>query len=230
MNAKPQTAALDSSNEEIQVQDKQSQLTLELLQAIEQKDDISQRHLAQEMGVALGLANSYLKRCVKKGWIKMTTAPANRYLYYLTPTGFAEKARLTASFFSTSLTLFRQSGNEYTEVFEQCAVKGQIRVLLGGLSDLTEIAIMRALQSNIELVGIYQPKASISEFFGVPIWSKHIECDSFDVIVLSSMEQTNQLVYELEKAHGLEKVLVPPMLLDMNYRNTSEVESTRETE
>ena len=86
---------------------KESQLTLGLLQAIEQKDDISQRHLAQEMGVALGLANSYLKRCVKKGWIKMTTAPANRYLYYVTPNGFAEKARLTADFFTTSLALFK---------------------------------------------------------------------------------------------------------------------------
>jgi hypothetical protein len=49
---------------------------------------------------------------VKKGWIKITTAPANRYLYYLTPNGFAEKARLTADFFSTSLALFRQSGDE----------------------------------------------------------------------------------------------------------------------
>jgi DNA-binding MarR family transcriptional regulator len=49
-------------------------LTLGLLQAIEQKDNVSLRHLAQEMGVALGLANSSLKRCVKKGWIKITTA------------------------------------------------------------------------------------------------------------------------------------------------------------
>lgn len=219
MNAKPKTAALDSSNEENQVQDKQSQLTLELLQAIEQKDDISQRHLAQEMGVALGLANSYLKRCVKKGWIKMTTAPANRYLYYVTPTGFAEKARLTASFFSTSLTLFRQSGNEYTEVFEQCVAKGQTRVLLGGLSDLTEIAIMRALQTNIELVGIYQPNSQRNEFFGVPICSKDIECLTFDVVVMSSMEQTRELVVELEQSIGEQRVLVPNMLLDMNYRN-----------
>ena len=44
------------------------------------------------MGVALGLANSYLKRCIRKGFIKITEAPANRYLYYLTPQGFAEKA------------------------------------------------------------------------------------------------------------------------------------------
>jgi len=77
---------------------KEDRLTLNLLGAIEQQDDVSQRHLAEHMGVALGMANSYLKRCVKKGWIKVTTAPANRYLYYLTPTGFAEKARLTGEF------------------------------------------------------------------------------------------------------------------------------------
>ncbi len=219
MNAKPQTVASEPPSVENQVQDKQSQLTLELLQAIEQKDDISQRHLAQEMGVALGLANSYLKRCVKKGWIKMTTAPANRYLYYLTPTGFAEKARLTASFFSTSLTLFRQSGNEYTEIFEKCMSNGQPRILLGGLSDLTEIAIMRALQTNIELVGIYQPNSQRNEFFGVPICVKDIECVTFDVVVMSSMEQTRELVAKLEKSIGEQRVLVPNMLLDMNYRN-----------
>ena len=65
---------------------------LELLEAVGQKNDVSQRHLASHMGVALGLANSYLKRCIRKGFIKISEAPANRYLYYLTPTGFAEKA------------------------------------------------------------------------------------------------------------------------------------------
>ncbi|MBL4671920.1 MAG: winged helix-turn-helix transcriptional regulator [Arenicella sp.] len=199
--------------------DKKSQLTLGLLQAIEQKDNISQRHLAQEMGVALGLANSYLKRCVKKGWIKITTAPANRYLYYLTPNGFAEKARLTADFSSTSLALFRQSDDEYSAVFDHCVSVGSTRVVLAGLSDLTEIAVMRAMQSKVELVAIYQPGSQRHEFFGVPIVAQSIECDSFDAIVLTSMEQTRQLALELEALYGAEKLVVPAMLLNMNYRN-----------
>jgi len=134
--------------------DRKSQLTLELLNAIEQKEDISQRHLAQELGVALGLANSYLKRCVKKGWIKINSAPANRYLYYLTPTGFSEKARLTADFFATSLTLFRQAGDEYSKVFSICSESQWPRVVLIGLSDLTEIALMRAQHSHMVMTTI----------------------------------------------------------------------------
>jgi len=198
MNTRPNTTISERPNPG-SGSDRQSQLTLELLQAIDQKDDISQRHLAQEMGVALGLANSYLKRCVKKGWVKMTTAPANRYLYYVTPTGFAEKARLTADFFTTSLALFRQSGDEYSRVFAQCSEAGSRRILLGGLSDLTEIAVMRSMQSDVHVVGIYQPNSQRNEFFGVPVHSKRIECDSFDTIVMTSMEQTRELAQELEE-------------------------------
>lgn len=66
-------------------------LTLEILEAIEKRDNVTQRHLADSLGVALGLANSYMKRCVRKGLIKVHQAPANRFLYYLTPKGFVEK-------------------------------------------------------------------------------------------------------------------------------------------
>jgi len=212
MNTRPNTTISERPNPG-SGSDRQSQLTLELLQAIDQKDDISQRHLAQEMGVALGLANSYLKRCVKKGWVKMTTAPANRYLYYVTPTGFVEKARLTADFFTTSLALFRQSGDEYSRVFAQCSEAGSRRILLGGLSDLTEIAVMRSMQSDVHVVGIYQPNSQRNEFFGVPVHSKRIECDSFDTIVMTSMEQTRELAQELEEVYGIDKLLIPAMLL-----------------
>ena len=61
--------------------EKEDTVTLEILQAIEKKEDVTQRHLANRLDVALGLANSYLKRCVNKGLIKIQQAPANRYLY-----------------------------------------------------------------------------------------------------------------------------------------------------
>lgn len=146
--------------------EKENRLTLNLLDAIEQKDDVSQRHLAQHMGVALGMANSYLKRCVKKGWIKVTTAPANRYLYYLTPMGFAEKARITGEFLTTSLALVRQSGEAYSHFFEQCTQDGKQQVVFVGLSDLTEMAYLRALKSNLDIMGVFVPIVECAEFEG----------------------------------------------------------------
>ena len=201
--------------------DKQDQLTLELLQAIDEKDDISQRHLAQQMGVALGLANSYLKRCVKKGWIKITTAPANRYLYYLTPNGFAEKARLTGEFLSTSLALFRQSGDVYADVFESCLSNSKKRVVLVGLSDLTEIAYMRSLQCEIELVGVFQPGSNKKQFFDLTVFKQLPDTVLFDQVVMTSMEQTNELVELLTNEYKLDEqqIVIPSLLLNMQYRN-----------
>lgn len=205
--------------------DKESQLTLGLLQAIDLKDDISQRGLAQEMGVALGLANSYLKRCVKKGWVKMTTAPANRYMYYLTPNGFAEKARLTGEFLTTSLALFRQSGSVYDEILTQCLLQGYSRVIFVGLSDLTEIAFTRSLQSDVEVLGVYQPNADGAKFFGLPVHDNLADCHGFDRIIMTSMEQTNELLSELEQHFDPQQIIVPSLLLNMHYRNDDAIES-----
>jgi len=44
--------------------------TLEILDIVQRNEQFSQRHLAQHLGVALGLANSYLKRCIKKAGSK----------------------------------------------------------------------------------------------------------------------------------------------------------------
>ena len=202
-----------------QTPDKESQLTLELLQAIDQKDDISQRHLAQQMGVALGLANSYLKRCVKKGWIKITTAPANRYLYYLTPTGFAEKARLTGEFLTTSLALFRQSGEVYEQLLADCMAQGARRILFVGISDLTEIAYLRSLQCDVQVVAVFQPGSERTAFFDLPVFTTLEQCGDFDRVVLTSMEQTSELLRMLEQRFDKQDIVVPSLLLDMHYRS-----------
>ncbi len=223
MNTQSQNGGTNAKD---QAASKESQLTLELLQAIEQRDDISQRYLAQQMGVALGLANSYLKRCVKKGWIKVTTAPANRYLYYLTPMGFAEKARLTTEFFTTSFALFRQSGDEYTVLLQALAQKQNARLLFVGLSDLTEIALMRALQAELPVLGVYQPgldAESNDRFFGLPILSEWPQASEFSIAVLTSMEQTTELLNEVEQRLPSGAILVPPMLLKMKFRQPAAV-------
>src|ERR1700741_2143631 len=78
----------------------------------------SQRRIAEELGIALGLVNAYLKRCIKKGFVKVSQAPARRYAYYLTPKGFAEKSRLTVEYLSYSFSFFRLARADCTRVFQ----------------------------------------------------------------------------------------------------------------
>ena len=51
--------------------DPENARTLEILDIVQNNEQVSQRNIANQLGVALGLANSYLKRCVKKGSISL---------------------------------------------------------------------------------------------------------------------------------------------------------------
>src|SRR5690554_3822934 len=73
-----------------------------ILKRLEANPDISQRELAEELGVSLGKVNYCLKALIEKGQIKAknfrNSANKKRYLYKLTPAGIESKARLTARF------------------------------------------------------------------------------------------------------------------------------------
>ena len=130
---------------------------LGMLSAIERDSRVTQRTLADELQIALGLTNAYLKRCAKKGFVKIRQAPLNRYAYYLTPRGFAEKSRLTAEYLSSSLDFFRQARHDCVATFEACRARGWSRIVLFGGGDLAEIALLSAGEAEIEVTSIVDP-------------------------------------------------------------------------
>ncbi len=192
--------------------EREEELVLELLDAVGKKNDVSQRHLAREMGVALGLANSYLKRCIRKGFIKITEAPANRYLYYLTPQGFAEKSRLTARYLSHSFSFYRQAGDSCDRVLAECRARGWKRLVLGGMSDLAEIASLRALDSEVEIIGTYDPHSERSRFVNKPVWHRVEDILPHDGLMLTDLIATRLAHEHLLTVMQRERILVPDIL------------------
>jgi DNA-binding MarR family transcriptional regulator len=192
--------------------DREDALTLEILDAIDRQNDVSQRHLASHLGVALGLANSYLKRCVRKGFIKVSQAPANRYLYYLTPSGFAEKSRLTAQYLSHSLSFYRKAGESCLQVFDQCERNGWQRLLLCGISDLAEIATLRAMERNITIVGIYDPLSECNTFLNLPVWTEFSRAGKHDACMLTDLQAPEKSHADLLDHLDRSRVLIPDVL------------------
>jgi DNA-binding MarR family transcriptional regulator len=127
---------------------------LGLLSAVERDSGLTQRHLARELGIALGLANAYLRRCATKGLIKIRQVPLNRYAYYLTPRGFAEKSRLTAEYLALSLDFFRRARRDCTALLAACDGRGWRRVALAGAGELAEIAVLGATETTVEIVAV----------------------------------------------------------------------------
>lgn len=80
----------------------QDEIAYKLLKLIEAEPHLSQREIAQKMGVSLGKTNYCLKALIDKGFIKLQNFYNNRkksaYIYFLTPKGIEEKADVTYRF------------------------------------------------------------------------------------------------------------------------------------
>ena len=193
-------------------QDREESVTLEILEAIDDREGVTQRHLSQRLGVALGLTNSYVKRCAQKGWIKVHQAPANRYLYYVTPKGFAEKSRLTAKYLSYSLNFYRKAGASCGRAFEWCLGQGWHGVLLCGVSDLAEIAAIKAMAYEMDVLGAYDPGSPQQAFLNRPIYRRLEEAGTPEVFLVTAIDNP----WEWAESHlkGVEtgRVVVPDIM------------------
>lgn len=198
--------------------DKEDSLTLEILEVIENQSHVTQRHLADRLGVALGLANSYLKRCIRKGLIKVQQAPANRYLYYITPKGFAEKSRLTARYLSASFDFYRQAGDSLSDIYRNCQSNGWHRILFCGISELAEIAAIRAVEHNIQVVGIFDPCTQQDRFLRLPVVRSLDDAQSHDACMLTAVHDASDL-YNLLIREVTPGLILVPSILGLNVKN-----------
>ena len=94
------------------------ELEYRALKILEQQPDLTQRQLAEALGVSLGKTHYLVKSLIDLGWVKLDNFQKSNskwgYAYLLTPMGIAEKAAITARF------LVRKQG-EYNELQQEIA-------------------------------------------------------------------------------------------------------------
>ncbi len=168
----------------------ETEITLGVLNAVHDNSRVTQRSVSKDLGIALGLTNSYLKRCIKKGLIKVKQAPANRYAYYLTPQGFSEKSRLTAEYVTQGFQFFRVTKRQCAEIFETCKSRGWNRVALHGLTDIAEIAVLSAANADIEIVGVIDSSSALKSYSGAPVVASFEQLDTVDAVVITDLGQS----------------------------------------
>jgi DNA-binding MarR family transcriptional regulator len=193
------------------------QIVLGLLTSIENDSAVTQRKLAHDLGIALGLTNAYLRRCVRKGLVKMREVPLNRYAYYLTPQGFAEKSRLTAEYLSLSLDFFRRARRDCARAADTCAQRGWHRVALGGAGELAEIALLSAVDAGLAVVCVIDAGEAGRRCAGVPVVADlaaarhHAGPGGLDAILLTDT-RTPQTSFEALSVLAPGRVVAPRLL------------------
>lgn len=140
--------------------------SLLLLDEISKDESITQRDMSQKLGVALGLINSYIKNLAGKGYITISQIPRKRYKYYLTPTGFAEKTRLTYHHLHNFTSLYRVARRDFSQLFKHLKDTGVESIAFCGVDEIAEIAFLSLKGVEIELKGVFDNDKAGSDFFG----------------------------------------------------------------
>jgi DNA-binding MarR family transcriptional regulator len=157
---------------------------LRVLEAVQQDSRLTQRGLASKLGIALGLANIYLKRMITKGYVKCVNVQPNRIAYLITPRGIAEKARLTYEFMDYSLHLYGE-------------VRQHQRVAICGSGEAAELAYLSLKESGLDPVAVFDTDGG-REFLGMPVLPirDHAAVD-FDLVIVATLDRSGQQLQAL---------------------------------
>ena len=125
---------------------------LRVLELVEERDKITQRGVATELEIAVGMANALIKRLVHKGYIKVKDAPSRRYGYYITPEGFMEKGRLVSKYIANSFKFFGEARRDYEAIACHISASQITGICCVGTGEVMEIAQMVFAAHNIEVL------------------------------------------------------------------------------
>ena len=122
---------------------------LRILEVLEHHPDTTQASLAAQLGVAVGSVNWYLRRLIRKGYVKATQMERRRLKYFVTPQGLALKARLASQYLEASLRVYRELRGEAAEVLAQVKAAGFRAIVIDGNGEATEILRLTCLEHAV---------------------------------------------------------------------------------
>ena len=177
-----------------------------MLEAVEQNGNLSQRSLASKLGIAVGLTNMYLKRMTRKGYIKCVNARSNRLLYLITPTGIAEKTRLTYEYMQYSLRLYRDARQLLNHEMKTRLRSDHSRVAIYGTGEAAELAYLCLKELAIEPVAVFGAQGG--RFLGMPVLplADHVAV-AYDLLIVASLDHPAPIIATLRDAGVVEAKL-----------------------
>lgn len=184
---------------------------LSLLQELEKNPVISQRELSNKFGIALGVTNACLKRMGRRGWIRIMGLNHRRIGYYLTPKGFAEKARLTVHLVSWTIQHYAALKEMIAGGFLEMQNTGIERIVFYGVSDEMEVAYLTLQGVNLKLVGIVEDEDKIIQrkIFGFELMNlNQIDTLRPDGVLITSLSNQVERAERLKEFIDVERVRI----------------------
>jgi DNA-binding Lrp family transcriptional regulator len=113
---------------------------LDILKIVSENPRISQRKISEQTGISLGQVNFLIKKCAKKGLIKIEGQTAKTIKYNITPKGLSEKAERTAQYIKKSYSAVVKLTEAMRETETEYLKQGKALYVTGEDDELMAIA------------------------------------------------------------------------------------------
>ena len=172
--------------------------TLKILEKVDNDIVPSQRDLAKDLNISLGLVNSFIKRLVKKGYFKARHVPKNRIRYFLTPKGAAEKTRLTYEYIQYSYKFYKEAREKLRDLYCELESQGVSSIVFYGASDLAEIAYLSLQETNMKLMAVVDDEKNGKRFMRFIVdHPDRLVALAFDKILITSLNSGEQILQKI---------------------------------
>lgn len=178
--------------------DHQDLRTLKILEEVGKEKPMSQRGMAKELDISLGLVNSFIKRLAQKGYFKIKNIPKNRVKYILTPKGMAEKTRLTYKYIKHSFEFYKIARRNIKKLLRNLEMNGVARIVFYGASDLAEIAFLSLKETQIDLTAVVDDNKIGQKFIGRRIEDpENLMSLHYDKILITTIISQDVIIQKL---------------------------------
>ena len=112
----------------------------------------SQRVLAQNSGMSIGLMNAVLKRFVERGWIMLSNVNLRKLSYAVTPQGFAQLSSRSQNFARRTFALANEYNQKLCQLVQTARKSGKTRVILYGPSYIKFLLEYACHTNNVDFI------------------------------------------------------------------------------
>ena len=175
--------------------------TLKILEQIGSNKVSSQRDMASELNISLGLVNSFIKRLAKKGYLKITSIPKNRISYIITPHGAAEKTRLTYLYIQQSYKFYKEARQKLRDLYLDLENQSLTRIVFYGAGDLAEIAYISLQETGIQLIAVVDDVKIGTQFMKYIVTDPvRLETFAYDRILITTINSRSAILERIRQS------------------------------
>ena len=160
-----------SENEHIRPLEGLSYRELRVLEEMDSTPHVSQRQLANQVGVALGVANLLVRNLAKKGYIRVSKVGWKRWVYNLTPAGVAHKVQLTFGYIDRFLDHYKRVRYSLRQHLASIPLDQHSRIAICGTNEIAELVYLAMRDMSVGHIEVFEDNPPSPKFLGMEVGS-----------------------------------------------------------